>query len=58
MFYGFDLNEAIDVYDYFCHMHECSVVIIKVLINLIRQSFSAWNCKNEVTYVPKFTKNR
>ena len=21
MFYGFDLNEAIDVYDYFCHMN-------------------------------------
>ena len=39
--HDFDLNEAIDVYDYFCHMHECSVVIIKVLINLIRQSFSA-----------------
>ena len=40
MLYDFDLNEAtIDVYDYFWHINV--VVIVKVLINLIRQSFDS-----------------
>ena len=39
----FDLNEAIDGYDL---SHKCSIVVIKVLNTLIRQSFSSLNREN------------
>ena len=37
--HDFDLNEAIDVYDYFSHVF--SIAIVKVLNTLISQSFSS-----------------
>ena len=42
--YDFDFNEAIDVYDSMTFMilsHKCSIVVVKVLNTLIRQSFSS-----------------
>ena len=42
--HDFDLNEAIDVYDYFSHIF--SIAIVKVLNTLINQGFSSWYRKN------------
>ena len=44
--YDFNLNEAIDVYDsiyvnFMILAHKCSIVDVKVLNTLIRQSFSS-----------------
>ena len=36
--YDFDFNEAIDVYDL---SYKCSIVVVKVLNTLIRQSFTS-----------------
>ena len=47
--YDFDLSEAIDFYDSMTFMilsHKSSIVVVKVLNTLIRQSFSSWSREN------------